>query len=223
MSSLDRKWQAGSCSGLSSGVAITACSTSKVVSGWGCRKAFDGITGNNNGWAFGGNASVAQPAWLQLDLGSPSTVTGLEVKQEFGHGHRVTDFRVELLTKAGLKAPTDLKVANAVATVSATENRVHVMGLPALTLAFAAVRDVTAVKISVFDTDGENKDAVLTEVTVFSSVAGARARAPYSRLERTCRPRLKSAPRHRPWASWAGKSCGFIWSVAVCCVLCAVQ
>ena len=66
-----------------------------------------------------------------------------------------------------LKAP-NVTVANVTghAPATITGNRIRVAGLPALMISFATVSGVTAVKITVYDTDADNNNAVLTEVTV---------------------------------------------------------
>ena len=89
-------------------IAVKSCTASTNQDGYSCTKAFDGTTGSGNGWAVGGGASAATPSWLQLTLGAASPVAGLNIIQEFGADHHMTNFKVELVTLAGLRPGLDI-------------------------------------------------------------------------------------------------------------------
>jgi len=156
------------CQGLITYHAFSSdCEASRNQGDYNCMEATDGIrNGTSNGWAY--NAEV--PSWAVFKFTEGHEIDRVEILNGVGRpDHKLVSFKVELRTEQMsdwqkiegliLKDDSSAQVdAAGKITLSAAREE--------LILNFPAVKGVTAIKLTVYDTNAGNNNAVVTEIRV---------------------------------------------------------
>ena len=150
---------------------LVSCSASFNKWGKHCNDARDGEKDDkNNGWT-GEPASLEIPAWAQFMLEKPSTVNTIRVyanaKEEKAKG-RLTKLKLELQYSSGeLLTPEGVRVDWPPWAEVGDGGTITVSGHKrAVIIRFPYCKDVTAVKLSVFETTNDENTALVNEIFV---------------------------------------------------------
>lgn len=166
--SITRTEPAG-CQGLITYHAFSSdCEASRNQGDYNCMEATDGIReGTGNGWAYNGYV----PSWAVFKFTEGHEIDRVEILNGVGRpDHKLVSFKVELRTEQmsdwqkieGLIVKDDSS-----AQVDAAGGKITLStAREELILNFPAVKGVTEIKLTVYETNASNNNAVVTEIRV---------------------------------------------------------
>ena len=148
---------------------LVSCLASFNKQGKHCNEARDGKKdAGGNGWT-GGPAGLDSPAWAQFTLERPATVNTIAIQSGRGKvNKRITKMKLEIQYSSGvLSIPEELHIVWPKSAEIANGGIISVSGQQEwMKMRLKPTEDVTAVKLSIFETRNDENTAIVNEIYV---------------------------------------------------------